>query len=104
MSDVVNPMPGMSVSIRVEGSGLPGGGTPGDVLTKTESGAEWQKPTGSVQTVNGVLPDESGNVQIDIAPEDSEVIDMLIELDALPAVADADGAILTDESGAILMM
>ena len=33
-----------------------------------------------------------------------EVIDMLIELDALPAVADADGAILTDESGAILMM
>lgn len=33
-----------------------------------------------------------------------EVIDMLIELDALPAVTDAEGSILTDENGAILMM
>lgn len=50
MSDVVNPMPGMSVSIRVEGSGLPGGGTTGDVLTKTETGAEWKTSKQDIPT------------------------------------------------------
>lgn len=141
MSDIViksTPKAEMKVSIKVDGSSLPNGGTPGDVLTKTKSGAEWQKPTGGgegtvktvngigpdengnvelpaveipevdlsgvVKSVNGVTPDKSGNVTLDISVEDSEVLDMLIELNALPAVTDSDGAIYTDENGSILMM
>lgn len=140
MSDIViksTPKAEMKVSIKVDGGSLPNGGAPGDVLTKTESGAEWHKPTGGegtvktvngiepdengnvelpaveipevdlsgvVKSVNGVTPDESGNVTLDISVEDSEVLDMLIELNALPAVTDADGAIYTDENGSILMM
>ena len=108
MSDVVKPMPGMSVSIRVEGGGLPNGGVPGDVLTKTESGAEWQKPTGgeegTVKTVNGIEPDENGNVELDISVDDSEVLDMMVELDSFPAVMDADGAFLADMDDSILLM
>lgn len=38
-----------------------------------------------------------------IEPEIDDTIDMLIELDALPAVSDAEGYIITDENGAILM-
>ena len=38
------------------------------------------------------------------APESSEVVNMLAELDALPAVTDSRGAIYTDENGSILMM
>ena len=140
MSDVIKPRPGMNVSIKVGGDSLPQGGDVGDVLTKTESGAEWQKPTGGVTTVNGVGPDENGNVTVeipeievpevdlsgvvksvngavpdengnvtievssDVSIDGGEVIDMLIDLNALPAVVDSDGAIYTDESGAILMM
>ena len=141
MSDIViksTPKAEMKVSIKVDGSNLPNGGAPGDVLTKTESGAEWQKPTGGgegtvktvngiepdkngnvelpaveipevdlsgvVKSVNGVTPDKSGNVTLDISVKDSEVLDMLIELNALPAVTDADGAIYTDENGTVLMM
>lgn len=59
---------------------------------------------GTVKTVNGIGPDENGNVELDISVEGSEVLDMLIELDALPAVTDADGAIYTDENGSILVM
>jgi hypothetical protein len=171
MSDIViksTPKAEMKVSIKVDSGSLPNGGAPGDVLTKTESGTEWQKPTGGegtvktvngigpdengnvelpaveipevdlsgvvksvngtapdengnvaieiptpdisgmVKSVNGVMPDENGNVTIevssDISIDDSEVLDILIELDALPAVTDADGAIYTDENGSILMM
>ena len=143
MSDVIKPRPGMNVSIKVGSDSLPQGGNAGDVLTKTESGAEWQKPTGGaagVQTVNGIKPDENGNVNIeipeveipkvdltgvvksvngtvpdengnvvlqissDISVDNNEVLDMLLELDALPAVTAPDGAIYTDENGAILMM
>ena len=111
MSDVIKPRPGMNVSIKVGGDSLPQGGDVGDVLTKTESGAEWQRPTGGaagVQTVNGIEPDENGNVNVEVSSDifidNAEVIDMLIELDALPAVTAPDGAIYTDENGAILMM
>lgn len=172
MSDIViktAPKAEMKVSIKVDSSSLPNGGAPGDVLTKTESGAEWQKPTGggegTVKTVNGIGPDENGNVELpaveipevdlsgvvksvngaapdengnvaieiptpdisgvvksvngampdengnvtievssDISIDDSEVLDMLIDLNALPAVTDADGAIYTDENGTVLMM
>lgn len=38
------------------------------------------------------------------APESDELVSMLIELDALPAITDSKGAIYTDEKGAILMM
>ena len=83
-------------------------GETGDVMTKTDDGFVWQKPTGggegTVKTVNGIEPDESGNVTLDISVEDSEVLDMLIDLNALPAVTDTDGAIYTDENGSILVM
>ena len=42
MADVLNPMPGMEVEITVHGESLPGGGNPGDVLTKTEGGSVWE--------------------------------------------------------------
>ena len=38
------------------------------------------------------------------APESNDVVNMLADLDVLPAVADSKGAIYTDEKGAILMM
>ena len=107
MSDIViktAPKAEMKVSIKVEGGNLPSTGNVGDVLTKTELGTEWRKPTGSVKTVNGVLPDESGNVTLNISVEDSEIIDMMIELNAFPAVMDADGAFLADMDGSILLM
>lgn len=81
MSDIT-PTPGMTVTINVEGSGLPGGGSAGDMLTRTENGAAW-KPAPDVE---------------------QSVFDMLVKAGLLPMVADADGAILTDENGAILLM
>lgn len=33
-----------------------------------------------------------------------KVVDMMIEMDALPVVADSDGAIFTDENGVIFLM
>ena len=52
-----------------------------------------------------VLIDNNSRRIDNIVPESNdEVLDMLIDLNACPAVTDADGAILTDENGAILMM
>lgn len=79
MSDVIKPRPGMNVSIKVGSDSLPQGGNTGDVLTKTESGAEWQKPTGGaagVQTVNGIKPDENGNVNIEIPEVEIPEVDL----------------------------
>lgn len=56
-----------------------------------------------VSTVNGVSPDENGNVEIQTLPNDVEQISMLINTDLLPAVHDADGAILTDENGNVIL-
>lgn len=60
------------------------------------------------QTVVVKTVDENGKPTeweaADITPSDSEVIDMMIELDALPAVMDADGAILAEADDTILMM
>ena len=108
MSDVIKPRPGMNVSIKVGGDSLPQGGDVGDVLTKTESGTEWQKPTGggegTVKTVNGIEPDENGNVELDISADESEVLDMMVELDSFPAVMDVDGKLLADFDGSIRLM
>ena len=35
---------------------------------------------------------------------DDDMVDLLIEMDMLPAVADENGNILTDETGAILLI
>lgn len=56
-----------------------------------------------VESVNGVFPDENGNVEIDALPDNAEQLEMLIEADLLPAVHDASGAILTDENGNIIL-
>lgn len=60
------------------GVGVPPGGTTGQTLTKLSDGdydTGWRTPTGggsggggTVQSVNRVLPDNAGNVQL--APED----------------------------------
>lgn len=64
---------------------------------------EGDEEADAVKTVNGVEPDESGNVQIATMPDDAEQLAMLIEADMLPAVHDANGAILTDEAGRIVL-
>lgn len=58
---------------------------------------------GDVKSVNGVKPDKNGNVEIDALPDDVEQIAMLIEADLLPAAHDANGAILTDENGNVIL-
>lgn len=75
------------ITIRVEGSGLPGGGADGQVLSRQNGKAVWVD-------VPSELPEGAAD----------DIISMLADLDALPAVTDADGAILTDENGAILLM
>ena len=67
---------------------------------------------GAVTSVNGVKPDEDGNVQIEVggaececeAATDDEIVEVLFEMGALPAITDENGAILTDENNAILMV
>ena len=60
---------------------------------------------GTVKSVNGVLPDDIGNVELKMETVDEEeTLAMMLELGALPAVIDSDGAILTDENGAILLI
>ena len=44
---------------------------------------------------------ESKSVSV---PESDEIINLLEELNALPAVTDSKGTIYTDENGSILMM
>ena len=52
-----------------------------------------------------VLIDNNSRRIDNIVPESNdELLDMLIDLNACPAVTDAEGAILTDENGAMLMM
>ena len=58
---------------------------------------------GGVKTVNGVEPDKEGNVEVDALPDAAEQIALLIEADMLPAVHDSNGAILTDQSGNIIL-
>ena len=50
-----------------------------------------------------VLIDNNSRRIDNIVPKSDDVLDMLIELNACPAVTDAEGAILTDENGLILM-
>lgn len=77
-----------------------------DGNVKIDTGTE-----GSVTSVNGVKPDEDGNVQIEVGSEceceaatDDEVVEALFAMGALPAITDENGAILTDENNAILMI
>ena len=87
-----------------------------------EEGYIGNKPN-VVKSVNGVVPDESGNVQtpqsdwdetnetspafIKNKPEaatDEEIIDMMLSIDMMPVMQDADGSILVDSDEAILMI
>ena len=74
-----------------------------DVLEQWRADILEECGDGTVKSVNGIDPDENGNVQIDALPDDAEQIAMLIEADLLPAVHDASGAILTDEKGNIVL-
>ena len=39
----------------------------------------------------------------DMNAEDEEIIEMLVQEDMLPVVADADGSLLSDENGNVLL-
>lgn len=74
------------------GHGLPSGGTTGQTLTKlsdSDYDTGWRTPTGggvggTVQSVNGVLPDGAGNVQL--TPENVGAVDEDEELTILEIV------------------
>lgn len=75
------------------GHGLPSGGTTGQTLTKlsdSDYDTGWRTPTGgsggggTVQSVNGVLPDNAGNVQL--APKNVGAVDEDEELTILEIV------------------
>lgn len=57
----------------IGGSSLPPGGTPGQVLAKesdADYAAEWVDPPATgVQRVNGVLPDDTGNVDVSLGTQ-----------------------------------
>lgn len=57
----------------------------------------------AVKSVNGVKPDENGNVEISALTDEMEQLAMLVETDMLPAVHDTNGAILTDKSCNIIL-
>ena len=59
-------------------------------------------PDSVVKSVNNILPDENGNVELEIATDD-DILALMMEVDALPVVMDESGAIMTDEEGAILL-
>ena len=74
------------------GHGLPSGGTTGQTLTKlsdSDYDTGWRTPTGgsgggTVQSVNRVLPDSAGNVQL--APENVGAVDEDEELTILEII------------------
>ena len=76
------------------GVGVPPGGTTGQALTKlsdSDYDTGWRTPTGggsggggTVQSVNRVLPDNAGNVQL--APEDVGAVDEDEELTILEVI------------------
>lgn len=56
----------------------------------------------TVKSVNGIGPDENGNVDVDGMPDDIDQLKLLIETDMLPAIHQ-DGAIFTDENGNVIL-
>ena len=61
------------------------------------------EPENIVKTVNGIGPDENGNVQIDQLNE-NDAVDMLYELEFIDPVSDSDGTVLTDENNNIIIL
>jgi hypothetical protein len=57
-------------------------------------------PECKVKTVNHITPDENGNVQIDI---ESVVLETLIDLKVAPVILDGDNSVLVDGEDAILL-
>lgn len=60
---------------------------------------------GTVKSVNGTLPDQNGNVTVDVSTiiSENDALAVLLECNALPTLVDKNGAILTDKNGAILL-
>lgn len=57
---------------------------------------------GTVKSVNGVLPDEAGDV--DIEPTDDDALEVLAETGIIDPVSDADGALYTDADETIFSL
>lgn len=58
-----------------------------------------------VKTVNGIEPDEDGNITVKVTeiPTDEETLEMLAELDIINVVTDVNGDIFTDLNGDVIV-
>lgn len=84
--------PGIEITIRVTSD------TDGMATREYVDKAVGALEGGMVKTVNGVPPDERGNAEIY-----GTILDFLIELGIAPVLEEADGSILADGDGAILI-
>lgn len=62
------------------------------------------KPLRALILSNSCRIENIEDTYVSAPKSNDEVLNMLIDLNACPAVTDAEGFILTDENGAILMM
>lgn len=63
------------------------------------------KNAGKVKSVNGVEPDEAGNIEIDMPnpPTDEEAFFVFIETDLFDVATDVNGEIFTDTNGNVIV-
>lgn len=59
--------------------------------------------SGSVNTVNGIEPDENGNIDLDFPLTDDDALALVIEMGFVTPVGN-NGRIFTDKNGAIFIL
>ena len=64
---------------------------------------DWVAPTQGVKSVNNILPDENGNVEL-LYASDAEIFALMLEENALPVIQDEDGAVLASAENEILFI
>ena len=57
---------------------------------------------GGLKTVNGLGPDENGNVEV--FNDETEALTLVVEMGLVDPVTDENGAIFVDDNGAILTL
>lgn len=72
-----------------------------DILTQWKNDILSEIPECKVQTVNGVAPDEKGNVQLDL---EQTIFSFLIDIGVAPVLLDSDGAVLVDGDNSVLLI
>lgn len=99
-------------SVACRGSILGFGGVPAeppddvynqimDKLNKLDGGDSGGGGNGTIRSVNGIEPDENGNVEIEVGTDipDEDILDSLNESGFLAVVSDESGIVYTDENG-----